>query len=331
LLQYLFRVWGFPHVITISPLCNGPSPVYSHLLIHHPTPVRVRVFTNQHGTRANLIFSSPHLPLGCRQPQPPTPPPPLLPSLPPATHNLPGRATPPVGPALLPRHRPSSTPAAGVLLCPLPLLACKGILPQALLPRLQIRPPAAAVAVVLPPPASASRPPPRIPRCAATPRPAGPARLSLRRHPPGLRCSASSASRSPATRASSNTSSATSPPLPFLAPAFLSSARSLPLPLPPPPARRGSRGKFQASSGVVLAGVRSPGTARRRHLGVGGGTFALLPRAEARIAGFRHGLARIEEARRWARLVGFPPAVILVVASLLSETRGWGAPVLASG
>jgi hypothetical protein len=43
LLEYPFRVWGFPCVITVSPLCNGPDPVYSSLLIHHPTPVRVRV------------------------------------------------------------------------------------------------------------------------------------------------------------------------------------------------------------------------------------------------------------------------------------------------
>jgi hypothetical protein len=42
-LEYSFRVWGFPYVITVSPLCNGPSLVYSSLLIHHPTPVRVRV------------------------------------------------------------------------------------------------------------------------------------------------------------------------------------------------------------------------------------------------------------------------------------------------
>jgi hypothetical protein len=28
-LEYPFRVWGFPRVITISPLCNGPGPVYS--------------------------------------------------------------------------------------------------------------------------------------------------------------------------------------------------------------------------------------------------------------------------------------------------------------
>jgi hypothetical protein len=41
--KYPFRVWGFLRVITISPLCNGPSPVSSHLLIHHPTLVRVRV------------------------------------------------------------------------------------------------------------------------------------------------------------------------------------------------------------------------------------------------------------------------------------------------
>jgi hypothetical protein len=58
MLEYLFRVWSFSRVITISPLCNGPGPVYSHLLIYHPTPVRVRVFTGQHGTRANLIFFS---------------------------------------------------------------------------------------------------------------------------------------------------------------------------------------------------------------------------------------------------------------------------------
>jgi hypothetical protein len=47
-LEYLFRVWGFPRVITISPLCNGPGPVYSSLLIHHPTLVRVRVSNSMH-------------------------------------------------------------------------------------------------------------------------------------------------------------------------------------------------------------------------------------------------------------------------------------------
>jgi hypothetical protein len=30
-LEYLFRVWGFPCGITVSPLCNGPGPVYSSL------------------------------------------------------------------------------------------------------------------------------------------------------------------------------------------------------------------------------------------------------------------------------------------------------------
>jgi hypothetical protein len=73
LLEYPFRVWGFPYVITVSPLCNGPGPVYSSLLIHHPTPVRVRVCIIQHGIRAKLIFSS-HLPLGRRQPRPLLPP-----------------------------------------------------------------------------------------------------------------------------------------------------------------------------------------------------------------------------------------------------------------
>jgi hypothetical protein len=29
LLEYPFRVWGLSRVMTISPLCNGPSPVYS--------------------------------------------------------------------------------------------------------------------------------------------------------------------------------------------------------------------------------------------------------------------------------------------------------------
>jgi hypothetical protein len=37
MLEYPFRVWGFPRVITISPLFNGPGPVYPRLLIHHPT------------------------------------------------------------------------------------------------------------------------------------------------------------------------------------------------------------------------------------------------------------------------------------------------------
>jgi hypothetical protein len=32
-----FRVWGSPHVITLSPLCNGPDLVNSSLLIQHPS------------------------------------------------------------------------------------------------------------------------------------------------------------------------------------------------------------------------------------------------------------------------------------------------------
>jgi hypothetical protein len=43
LLEYPIRVWGSPHVITVSPLCNGPGPVTPVYLIDFPTPVRVRV------------------------------------------------------------------------------------------------------------------------------------------------------------------------------------------------------------------------------------------------------------------------------------------------
>jgi hypothetical protein len=29
MLEYPFRVWGLPYVITFSPLCNGPGPTNS--------------------------------------------------------------------------------------------------------------------------------------------------------------------------------------------------------------------------------------------------------------------------------------------------------------
>jgi hypothetical protein len=58
MLEYPFRVWGFPRVITISPLCNGPGLVYSSILIYHPTPVRVRVFSHSTWYQSHNSFSS---------------------------------------------------------------------------------------------------------------------------------------------------------------------------------------------------------------------------------------------------------------------------------
>jgi hypothetical protein len=57
MLEYPIRVWGSPRVITVSPLCNGPGPVTQVYLIDCPTPVRVRVFPIQLGTRATVFFS----------------------------------------------------------------------------------------------------------------------------------------------------------------------------------------------------------------------------------------------------------------------------------
>jgi hypothetical protein len=62
-LEYPFRVWGFPCVITVSPLCNGPRPVYSSLLIHHPTPVRVRVSNMVSEAVSFFLYSLPPQPL----------------------------------------------------------------------------------------------------------------------------------------------------------------------------------------------------------------------------------------------------------------------------
>jgi hypothetical protein len=56
-LEYPFRVWGFPRIITISPLCNGPGPVNPSLLIDHSTPVRVRV-SNTHNEVLLITYSA---------------------------------------------------------------------------------------------------------------------------------------------------------------------------------------------------------------------------------------------------------------------------------